>query len=181
MAEFSPAGIEAERRISFFVQSLTTEIPQPIPVDATGMPTFSEKVSGREPSSVTLSELVSFRLYCPYARSFVKKTRILVLRFSNTQSSFTQSNGRISSKTPRSWLKSRRCSTASFPNNEKGESKTSLLLPRFPEGVPEFILRTRRSHFGLLSKIRLHFRHDELFEGNRAYRESGSCAVVCQH
>jgi len=37
--EFFPRGSEAERRISFFAQSLTTEIPQPIPVDA--MPTFT--------------------------------------------------------------------------------------------------------------------------------------------
>ena len=38
-AEFFPSGSEAKRRISFFAQSLTTEIPQPIPVDA--MPTFT--------------------------------------------------------------------------------------------------------------------------------------------
>jgi len=37
--EFFPAGSEAERRISFFAQSLTTDLPQPIPVDA--MPTFT--------------------------------------------------------------------------------------------------------------------------------------------
>ena len=39
MAEFFPSGSEAERRISFFAQSLTTEIPQPIPVYA--MPSFT--------------------------------------------------------------------------------------------------------------------------------------------
>jgi 1,3-beta-glucan synthase len=32
--EFFPRGSEAERRISFFAQSLTTEIPQSTPVDA---------------------------------------------------------------------------------------------------------------------------------------------------
>ena len=37
--EFFPAGSEAERRISFFAQSLTTNIPPPLPVDA--MPTFT--------------------------------------------------------------------------------------------------------------------------------------------
>src|SRR5260221_7627597 len=37
--EFFPPGSEAERRISFFAQSLTTEIAQPIYVDA--MPTFT--------------------------------------------------------------------------------------------------------------------------------------------
>ena len=37
--EFFPSGSEAERRISFFAQSLTTYIPPPLPVDA--MPTFT--------------------------------------------------------------------------------------------------------------------------------------------
>ncbi|KAG8936339.1 1,3-beta-D-glucan synthase [Tulasnella sp. 419] len=37
--EFFPPGSEAERRISFFAQSLTTTIPEPLPVDA--MPTFT--------------------------------------------------------------------------------------------------------------------------------------------
>lgn len=37
--EFYPKGSEAERRISFFAQSLTTQFPEPLPVDA--MPTFS--------------------------------------------------------------------------------------------------------------------------------------------
>lgn len=38
-AEFFPSGSEAERRVSFFAQSLTTPIPEPLPVDA--MPTFT--------------------------------------------------------------------------------------------------------------------------------------------
>ncbi|KIJ31383.1 glycosyltransferase family 48 protein [Sphaerobolus stellatus SS14] len=37
--EFFPPGSEAERRISFFAQSLTTAIPEPLPVDA--MPTYT--------------------------------------------------------------------------------------------------------------------------------------------
>lgn len=37
--EFFPTGSEAERRISFFAQSLTIDLPEPIPVDA--MPTFT--------------------------------------------------------------------------------------------------------------------------------------------
>ena len=48
--KFFPRGGEAERRISFFAQSLSTKMPESIPVDA--MPTFtvltphySEKVS----------------------------------------------------------------------------------------------------------------------------------------
>ncbi|KAK9457574.1 1,3-beta-glucan synthase component-domain-containing protein [Dipodascopsis uninucleata] len=41
-AEFFPAGSEAERRISFFAQSLSTPIPEPLPVD--NMPTFTVMV-----------------------------------------------------------------------------------------------------------------------------------------
>jgi 1,3-beta-glucan synthase len=37
--EFFPRGSEAERRISFFAQRLSTGIPQPLPVDA--IPTFT--------------------------------------------------------------------------------------------------------------------------------------------
>ncbi|KAK9463805.1 1,3-beta-glucan synthase component-domain-containing protein [Lipomyces oligophaga] len=37
--EFFPSGSEAERRISFFAQSLATPIPEPLPVD--NMPTFT--------------------------------------------------------------------------------------------------------------------------------------------
>ena len=37
--EFFTRGSEAERRISFFAQSLTTSVPEPLPVDA--MPTFT--------------------------------------------------------------------------------------------------------------------------------------------
>ena len=36
---FFPPGSEVERRISFFAQSLTTAVPEPLPVDA--MPTFT--------------------------------------------------------------------------------------------------------------------------------------------
>ena len=36
---FFPPGSEAERRISFFAQSLTTALPEALPVDA--MPTFT--------------------------------------------------------------------------------------------------------------------------------------------
>ena len=37
--EFFPSGSEGERKISFFAQRMTTDLPQPIPVDA--MPTFT--------------------------------------------------------------------------------------------------------------------------------------------
>ena len=89
-AEFFPAGSEAERRISFFAQSLTTSIPEPLPVDA--MPTFtvlvphySEKIllSLREiireedtNTRVTLLEYLK-QLHPVEWDNFVKDTKIL--------------------------------------------------------------------------------------------------------
>ncbi|KAJ7481764.1 1,3-beta-glucan synthase [Mycena latifolia] len=88
--EFFPRGSEAERRISFFAQSLTTEIPASIPVDA--MPTFtvltphySEKIllSLREiireedkNTRVTLLEYLK-QLHPVEWENFVKDTKIL--------------------------------------------------------------------------------------------------------
>ncbi len=88
--EFFPPGSEAERRISFFAQSLTTTIPEPLPVDA--MPTFtvltphySEKIllSLREiireedPNQrVTLLEYLK-QLHPIEWDNFVKDTKIL--------------------------------------------------------------------------------------------------------
>ncbi|KAG8980100.1 1,3-beta-D-glucan synthase, partial [Tulasnella sp. 427] len=88
--EFFPAGSEAERRISFFAQSLTTSLPEPLPVDA--MPTFtvltphySEKIllSLREiireedqNTRVTLLEYLK-QLHPIEWDNFVKDTKIL--------------------------------------------------------------------------------------------------------
>ncbi|KZT52774.1 glycosyltransferase family 48 protein [Calocera cornea HHB12733] len=88
--EFFPPGSEAERRISFFAQSLTTAIPEPLPVDA--MPTFtvltphySEKIllSLREiireedqNTRVTLLEYLK-QLHPIEWDNFVKDTKIL--------------------------------------------------------------------------------------------------------
>ncbi|KAG8702002.1 1,3-beta-D-glucan synthase, partial [Ceratobasidium sp. 394] len=88
--EFFPAGSEAARRISFFAQSLTTSIPEPLPVDA--MPTFtvltphySEKIllSLREiireedhNTRVTLLEYLK-QLHPIEWENFVKDTKIL--------------------------------------------------------------------------------------------------------
>ena len=56
-AVFFPPGSEADRRISFFAQSLTTEIPQPISVDAMAVltvltPHYGEEMSNGEVISV---------------------------------------------------------------------------------------------------------------------------------
>jgi len=87
--EFFPSGSEAERRISFFANSLTTIIPEPLPVDA--MPTFtvltphySEKILlslreiiREEPQSrVTLLEYLK-QLHPVEWDNFVKDTKIL--------------------------------------------------------------------------------------------------------
>jgi 1,3-beta-glucan synthase len=88
--KFFPPGSEAERRISFFAQSLTTAIPDPLPVDA--MPTFtvltphySEKIllSLREiireedqNTRVTLLEYLK-QLHPIEWDNFVKDTKIL--------------------------------------------------------------------------------------------------------
>ncbi|KZT38590.1 1,3-beta-glucan synthase [Sistotremastrum suecicum HHB10207 ss-3] len=88
--EFFPRGSEAERRISFFAQSLTTALPEPLPVDA--MPTFtvvtphySEKIllSLREiireedqNTRVTLLEYLK-QLHPVEWDNFVKDTKIL--------------------------------------------------------------------------------------------------------
>ena len=88
--KFFPQGSEAERRISFFAQSLTTALPEPLPVDA--MPTFtvltphySEKIllSLREiireedqNTRVTLLEYLK-QLHPIEWDNFVKDTKIL--------------------------------------------------------------------------------------------------------
>lgn len=89
---FFPDGGEAERRISFFASSLTTAIPEPLPVDA--MPTFtvlvphySEKIllSLREiireedqNTRVTLLEYLK-QLHPVEWDNFVKDTKILAV------------------------------------------------------------------------------------------------------
>lgn len=89
-SEFFPPNSEAERRFSFFAQSLSTPIPEPLPVD--NMPTFtvfvphySEKIllSLREIireddqfSRVTLLEYLK-QLYPVEWDCFVKDTKIL--------------------------------------------------------------------------------------------------------
>ncbi|KAJ5086860.1 hypothetical protein NUU61_008167 [Penicillium alfredii] len=88
--EFFPAGSEAERRISFFAQSLSTPMPEPLPVD--NMPTFSvliphysekillslrEIIREDEPySRVTLLEYLK-QLHPHEWDCFVKDTKIL--------------------------------------------------------------------------------------------------------
>ncbi|KAG6889590.1 1,3-beta-D-glucan synthase [Termitomyces sp. Mi166 len=133
--EFFPAGSEAERRISFFAQSLTTDIPAPLPVDA--MPTFtvltphySEKtlLSLREiireedqNTRVTLLEYLK-QLHPIEWENFVKDTKILA-----------EESAMFNGPNP-------------FAGDEKGQSKTDDLpfyFIGFKSAAPEFTLRTR--------------------------------------
>ncbi|KAF5348770.1 hypothetical protein D9756_009724 [Leucocoprinus leucothites] len=134
-AEFFPPGSEAERRISFFAQSLTTAIPEAIPVHA--MPTFtvltphySEKtlLSLREiireedqNTRVTLLEYLK-QLHPIEWENFVKDTKILA-----------EESAMFNGNNP-------------FAHDEKGGSKIDDLpfyFIGFKSAAPEFTLRTR--------------------------------------
>ncbi|EEP80619.1 1,3-beta-glucan synthase component GLS2 [Uncinocarpus reesii 1704] len=133
--EFFPSQSEAERRISFFAQSLSTPIPEPVPVD--NMPTFtvliphySEKIllslreiiREDEPySRVTLLEYLK-QLHPHEWDCFVKDTKILADETS-------QFNGE-------------------FEKSEKDAAKSKIDdLPfyciGFKSAAPEYTLRTR--------------------------------------
>ncbi|KAG9226878.1 hypothetical protein CCMSSC00406_0003449 [Pleurotus cornucopiae] len=133
--EFFPPGSEAERRISFFAQSLTLDIPEPLPVDA--MPTFtvltphySEKIllSLREiireedqNTRVTLLEYLK-QLHPIEWENFVKDTKILA-----------QESAMFTGPNP-------------FAGDEKGQSRVDDLpfyCIGFKSAAPEFTLRTR--------------------------------------
>jgi 1,3-beta-glucan synthase len=133
--EFFPAQSEAERRISFFAQSLSTPIPEPLPVD--NMPTFTvliphygekillslrEIIREDEPySRVTLLEYLK-QLHPHEWDCFVKDTKILADETS-------QFNG-------------------DYEKGEKDTAKSKIDdLPfyciGFKSAAPEYTLRTR--------------------------------------
>ena len=133
--EFFPAQSEAERRISFFAQSLSTPIPEPVPVD--NMPTFTVMIPHySEKILLSLREII--REDEPYSRvtmleylkqlhphewdCFVKDTKILADETS-------QFNG-------------------DYEKNEKDTAKAKIDdLPfyciGFKSAAPEYTLRTR--------------------------------------
>ncbi|EGG08858.1 family 48 glycosyltransferase [Melampsora larici-populina 98AG31] len=142
-AEFFPPGSEAERRISFFAQSLTTSIPEPLPVDA--MPTFtvltphySEKIllSLREiireedqNARVTLLEYLK-QLHPVEWDNFVRDTKILAEE-ANVFPSYAFANGQGNTSS----------------SDEKVEKKKTDDIPfytiGFKSAAPEYTLRTR--------------------------------------
>ncbi|KAF8635567.1 hypothetical protein AX15_000217 [Amanita polypyramis BW_CC] len=131
--EFFPEGSEAERRISFFAQSLTTTLPEPLPVEA--MPTFtvltphySEKtlLSLREiireedqNTRVTLLEYLK-QLHPIEWDNFVKDTKILA-----------QESDVFNGANP-------------YPGDEKNKADDlPFYFFGFNKSSPEFTLRTR--------------------------------------
>src|SRR6266436_6350641 len=133
---FPPGRSEAERRISFFAQSLTTVMPQPLPVDA--MPTFtvitphySEKVILslreiiREQDQNTRATLLEYlkQLHPIEWDNFVKDTKIL----SEEAAMFTNAaNG------------------SPFNSEEKSRKADDIPLytVSFKSAAPEYTLRT---------------------------------------
>lgn len=109
--EFFPTGSEAERRISFFAQSLSTPIPEPVPVD--NMPTFTVLIPHYgEKILLTLREII--REDDPYSRvtlleylkqlhphewdCFVKDTKILADETSQFNGDDAEKNEKDSAK-----------------------------------------------------------------------------------
>ncbi|KAI0934337.1 1,3-beta-D-glucan synthase [Taiwanofungus camphoratus] len=136
-SDFFPAGGEAERRISFFASSLTTALPDSLPVES--MPTFtvlvphySEKIllSLREiireedqNTRVTLLEYLK-QLHPVEWDNFVKDTKILAEENATATTTF---DGTVST-------------------NEKHNSRTDDLpfyCIGFKTAAPEYTLRTR--------------------------------------
>jgi 1,3-beta-glucan synthase len=134
--EFFPVQSEAERRISFFAQSLSTPMPEPLPVD--NMPTFTvliphygekillslrEIIREDEPySRVTLLEYLK-QLHPHEWDCFVKDTKILADETSQFNGDYDK-------------------------NNEKDTTKSKIDdLPfyciGFKSAAPEYTLRTR--------------------------------------
>ncbi|KAJ7598180.1 1,3-beta-glucan synthase component-domain-containing protein [Mycena floridula] len=123
--EFFPAQSEAERRISYFAQSLTTGVPESLPVDA--MPTFtvltphySEKSLAR---SSSLSEIMSRVTLLEYLKqlhsiewdNFVRDTMMLA----------------------------KETGTALGEEPEKAADTLPFHFLGFKSAAPEFTLRTR--------------------------------------
>lgn len=135
--EFFPSHSEAERRISFFAQSLSTPIPEPVPVD--NMPTFTvlvphygEKIllSLREIireddqlSRVTLLEYLK-QLHPVEWECFVKDTKILA------EETSVYPNGELGEKEDRETVKNK-------------IDDLPFYCIGFKSAAPEYTLRTR--------------------------------------
>lgn len=137
--EFFPKGSEAERRVSFFAQSLTTSIPEPLPIDA--MPTFtvltphySEKIL------LSLREII---------REEDQNTRVTLLEYLKQLHPIEWDNFVRDTKI----LAEESSVFAGYPfdgagNEEKSEAKSKtddipFYTIGFKSAAPEYTLRTR--------------------------------------
>lgn len=132
--EFFPSQSEAERRISFFAQSLSTPIPEPLPVD--NMPTFTVFIPHySEKILLTLREII--REDEPYSR--VTLLEYLKQLHPHEWDCFVKDTKILADE------------TSQFNGDEKGEKDTAKSkvddLPfyciGFKSAAPEYTLRTR--------------------------------------
>ncbi|KAL7412625.1 glucan synthase [Mrakia frigida] len=130
--EFFPAGSEAERRISFFAQSLTTSIPEPLPVDA--MPTFTVLVPHySEKILLSLREII---------REEDQNTRVTLLEYLKQLHSVEWDNFVKDTK-----ILAEESEPFHLPEANEKESKAVDDIPFYTVGfksaAPEYTLRTR--------------------------------------
>lgn len=129
---FFPPGGEAERRISFFSSSLTTSLPEPVPVDA--MPTFTVLVPHySEKILLSLREII---------REEDKNTRVTILEYTKQLHPVEWDNFVKDTKI----LAEEMDGDGASLHNEKGKGKTDDLpfyCIGFKTSSPEYTLRTR--------------------------------------
>ncbi|KAL6941910.1 1,3-beta-D-glucan synthase [Hanseniaspora vineae] len=141
--EFFPKDSEAERRITFFAQSLATPIPEPLPVD--NMPTFTvitphyaEKIllslkeiirEDDQFSRVTLLEYLK-QLHPVEWDCFVKDTKILSEETAAYENTMNQEDGEVNDEEKENTLKTQ-------------IDDLPFYCIGFKSAAPEYTLRTR--------------------------------------
>lgn len=143
VTEFFVPNSEAERRISFFAQSLSSSIPEPLPVEAMPMftvfiPHYSEKILLelkeiiKQDSSSKMSLLEYLKVMFPHEwKNFVADTKIMAM----SQVIANNSNQETSSgqSTP--------TTEKEFVNNKIND--LPLYCIGYKSSAPEYIMRTR--------------------------------------
>ncbi|KAK0240149.1 1,3-beta-glucan synthase [Armillaria nabsnona] len=125
---FFPTGGEAERRISFFASSLTTALPEPLPVDA--MPTFTVLVPHySEKILLSLREII---------REEDKNTRVTILEYTKQLHPVEWDNFVKDTK-----ILAEEMDGDSSVSNEKKTDDLPFYCIGFKTSSPEYTLRTR--------------------------------------
>jgi 1,3-beta-glucan synthase len=131
-SKFFPHGSEAERRLSYFAQSLTTALPDPLPVDA--MPTFTVLVPHySEKILLSLREII---------REEDQSTRVTLLEYLKQLHPVEWDNFVRDTKM---LAESNDDDEGSSATNEKGRKADDLpfYFIGFKNSSPEYTLRTR--------------------------------------